>query len=194
MQVVPTHASLPVSERVSLSVVCCKANGTPLIKELTRTMSVVAAAFGASSVASVRLNNTYSQRTTALKVELWSRGYDPEVFPPGPEPKKGVVVGIGLNVFQVEKMDVKNGILTLHAWVRLEWTDLRLAWSDHPDFGDIEYVSRVSGRVMPLIHRCHLWYTSLQVLHSCWRETNAVGSTQCVGSGHRDLQGCNFPL
>jgi hypothetical protein len=104
--------------------------------------------------ATTAISGTYAQRVVALKDELWGQGYDPSSFPPGPAPGQGTVVSLGLNILQIESIDVPNGLMVLHAWVRQSWIDPRLAWHGHPTFGDIEYITAEGMKpVLPYGHK-----------------------------------------
>ena len=48
----------------------------------------------------------------------------------------GTLVEIGLRIFKVQHVDTSSGSLRLKVWLRLRWTDLRLAW-DPADFGNV---------------------------------------------------------
>lgn len=41
-----------------------------------------------------------------------------------------VVVSVGLNVFKIVDIDIKSATMSVSAWIRMTWSDKRLAWND----------------------------------------------------------------
>lgn len=80
-----------------------------------------------------------SAATSALKESIFA-DYDFATPPPGPAAGAGVEVQLGLNIYQIEDIDVAHGTMVLHAWLRLEWLDARLSWNSS-DWGGVEQMT-----------------------------------------------------
>ena len=41
-----------------------------------------------------------------------------------------VQVSVGLNVFKIVDIDIKSATMSVSAWLRMSWSDPRLAWNE----------------------------------------------------------------
>ena len=80
-------------------------------------------------------SNTHTHHSTRLRSHLLNESYQKIVVPISNRPD-GTLVEIGLRIFKVQHVDTSSGSLRLKVWLRLRWTDLRLAW-DPADFGNV---------------------------------------------------------
>jgi len=92
----------------------------------------------------------YAEYATLLHTELLeNRTYNVQVPPTShritTDSKAGTDVQVQLRVFKVDELDQSAGHLKIKVWLRLWWTDLRLAW-DPEQFGGITEIQLKEGQ------------------------------------------------
>lgn len=60
------------------------------------------------------------------------------------QPPQNVTVEIGLNLYQIERVDIKTSTSHLHAWLRMAWRDSRLQW-DPSAHGGVDELSMLGA-------------------------------------------------
>ena len=91
-------------------------------------LSLLSAAAGTPAVG---FRKTYTANATRLRAHLLS-GYDPKVAPEstrvGNYSAAGADVSMQIRFFKVESVKASDGNMRLKVWLRMSWTDERLAW------------------------------------------------------------------
>ena len=96
--------------------------------------------------------------TTQLKDTLFAAS-DPEEPPPG-----DAAVTLGLNIIQIEEVDMLHGVLELHAWVRMAWHDERLRWDDVALFDTVDALHVPAARPAPSSGHA-VWVPDIELLN-----------------------------
>ena len=98
-----------------------------------------------------------------LKQHLF-QSYDAEDAPPRQQDGRATAVTVGLNIVQVENVDILRGILKLHAWVRMSWHDARLSWAETTGYGEIELLRLPAARPLPTSPHA-VWVPEVELLN-----------------------------
>lgn len=121
----------------------------------------------------------FTAQSTNLRAHLLGNGYDSRVAPTSlREPGKsnvtslaGTDVSVNLRVFRLDTVSLADGVLNLRVWMRLAWTDLRLAW-DPDDFGGLRQVYFVAADVAA-VEGGEIWTPDV----SAWNAQTGIAQT-----------------
>ena len=84
----------------------------------------------------------YASKLVRDKMEWYEKHIPPKSYRPNSNSSGGSLAGtdvkLQIRFYTVDKVDVAHGHMSVKIWLRLEWTDLRLAWNPE-DYGGITY-------------------------------------------------------
>ena len=136
-----------------------------------------------------------AHREAELKHDLLTTGnlpYDKTVPPDSSLPgKPGAQVHVGLNLYHVYAIDTRRATVGLHVWLRLSWTDNRLAWNP-ADYGGLDFVTFVA--LPASMEEAQIWvpdvelYSGVQSTYDMPRKEVMVFGARCLPSAHPSSQ------
>ena len=134
-----------------------------------------------------------AHRESELKHDLLTTGnlpYDKTAPPDSTLPgKPGAQVHVGLNLYHVYAIDTRRATVGLHVWLRLSWTDRRLAWNP-ADYGGLEHVTFVAQPVS--MEEAQIWVPEVE-LYSGVQSTYDMPRKEVIVFGARRLPSADSP-